>query len=95
MRRKTACVSPDTVPGAANWCRGTLPARAMHSPLIDAEASALMPPSAPVVVLAIGATKAAVDAACAVAAAAVGASAGIPVSPPPALVPNVAIMPPG
>ena len=52
-------------------------------------------PGASVVVLAIGATKAAVDAACAVAAAAVGASAGIPVSPPPALVPNVAIMPPG
>ena len=59
--------------------------------LVDAEASAIAPAAAPVAVIATGATKAAVDAACAAAATSTGAVSGVPVSPPPAAVPSVAI----
>ncbi len=64
--------------------------------LIDAEASALVPGSTPVAVLATGALKATVDAECAAAAVSAGAASGIAVSPPanPAAVPQLAIITP-
>ena len=85
-----AFCAPATVAPAVLPADKSLAGRASRPRLVAGDQ-----PGASVVLITIGATKAAVDAACAVAAAAVGASAGIPVSPPPALVPNVAIMPPG
>jgi len=61
--------------------------------VIDAVASALAPPASPVVVLATGALASTVQNDCALAAKATGLTAGIPVSPPAAPAPNVAIVP--